>query len=73
MMQLKIVKRTIRKFFNIVAVHIEGLFKQKKSWGCLDLIFVFSGIIDTSETDFDDFGSEFLGEYEAICETVLAC
>jgi hypothetical protein len=24
-------------------------------------------------TDFGDFRSDYLGEYEAICETVLAC
>jgi hypothetical protein len=38
-----------------------------------DLIFGFSGVIGTAESDFDDFRSEYLGEYEAICETVLAC
>jgi hypothetical protein len=39
----------------------------------LDFIFGFSGVIDPAETDFDDFWSYYLGEYEAICETVLAC
>jgi hypothetical protein len=33
----------------------------------------FRGVIDPAETDFRDFRSDFLGEYEAICETVLAC
>jgi hypothetical protein len=33
----------------------------------------FSGVNDTAETDFGDFRSDYLGEYEAICETVLAC
>jgi hypothetical protein len=27
---------------------------------------------DTTEIDFRDFRSDYLGEYEAICETVLA-
>jgi hypothetical protein len=31
-----------------------------------------SGVIDTNETDFRDFRSDYLGEYEAICDTVLA-
>jgi hypothetical protein len=26
-----------------------------------------------SETDFDDFRSEYLGENEAMCETALTC
>jgi hypothetical protein len=33
----------------------------------------FSGVNDTAEVDFGDFRSDYLGEYEAICETVLAC
>jgi hypothetical protein len=33
----------------------------------------FRGLIDTAEADFDDFQIEFLGEFEAICETALAC
>jgi hypothetical protein len=45
-------------------------FKQKKSWGILDL--GFNGVNDPAETDFDDFRSDYLGEYEAICETALA-
>jgi hypothetical protein len=36
------------------------------------LHFAFSGVTDPAETDFDDFRSYFLGEYEAICETVFA-
>jgi hypothetical protein len=47
--------------------------KQKKVGGCLDLIFGFSGVNDTAETDFGDFRSDYLGEYDAICKTVLAC
>jgi hypothetical protein len=26
----------------------------------------------SADTDFDDFRSDYLGEYEAICETALA-
>jgi hypothetical protein len=33
----------------------------------------FSGVIDPAEADFEDFSIEYLGEYEAMCETVLAC
>jgi hypothetical protein len=33
----------------------------------------FSGVNDTAETDFGDFQSDYLGEYDAICITVLAC
>jgi hypothetical protein len=38
----------------------------------LNFIFGFSGVIDTAETDFRDFRSDYLGEYVAKCETVLA-
>jgi hypothetical protein len=31
------------------------------------------GVIDTAETDFGDFRSDYLGEYDVICKTVLAC
>jgi hypothetical protein len=47
-------------------------FKQKKSWGILNFIFGFISVIDIPETDFGDFRSDFLGEYEAICKTVLS-
>jgi hypothetical protein len=47
--------------------------KQKKVGGCLDLIFDFSGVNYTAETDFANFRSDFLGEYDAICKTVLDC
>jgi hypothetical protein len=33
----------------------------------------FRGLIDTAEADFGDFRIEFLDEFEAICETALAC
>jgi hypothetical protein len=45
-------------------------FKQKKVGGCLDLIFGFSGVNVTTETDFGDLKSDYLGEYDAICKTV---
>jgi hypothetical protein len=35
---------------------------NKKYWGILGFIFCFN-----------DFRSDYLGEYEAKCETVLAC
>jgi hypothetical protein len=38
----------------------------------LDILFDFSGVIVPAETDFGDFRSDYLGEYEAICETVSA-
>jgi hypothetical protein len=50
---------------------VDRYFKQKKNWGILNFIFGFSGVIDTAETDFRDFRSDFLGEYQAICKTAL--
>jgi hypothetical protein len=47
--------------------------KQKKDGGCPDLIFGFSGVNDTAETDFGDFRSDYLGEYDDIYKTGLAC
>jgi hypothetical protein len=47
--------------------------KEKKVSGCLNLIFGFSGVSDTAETDFGDFQSDYLGEYDAIFQKVLAC
>jgi hypothetical protein len=35
-------------------------------------MFGFSSVIDTAETDFRDFRSNYLGEYKDICERVLA-
>jgi hypothetical protein len=40
--------------------------KQKNVGGCLDLFFGFRGINDTAETDFGDFRSDYLGEYDAM-------
>jgi hypothetical protein len=45
---------------------------NKVRWGILDFLFGLRGVIDPAETDFDDFRSDYLGEYDAICETVLA-
>jgi hypothetical protein len=47
--------------------------KQKKVGGGPDLIFGFSGVNDTAETDFGDFRSDYPGEYDDICKTGLAC
>jgi hypothetical protein len=47
--------------------------KQKKVGGCRDLIFGVSSVNDTAETDFGVFRSDYLGESDAICKTVLAC
>jgi hypothetical protein len=48
-------------------------YEAEKIGGCLDLIFGSSGVNETAETDFGDFRSDCLGEYDAICKTVLAC
>jgi hypothetical protein len=59
-----------QKYFNGKYPHtiLYRYLKQKKVGGCLDLIFGFSDVNDTAETDFGDY----LGEYDAICKTVLA-
>jgi hypothetical protein len=44
---------------------------QKRSWGILDFIFGFRGVIDPAETDFGYLRIDFLGEYDAKCETAL--
>jgi hypothetical protein len=65
------VKGKIRqKYFNVKYPHNIKYLKQKKVGGCKDLLFGFSGVIDT---DFGDFRRDYLGEYDAICKTVLAC
>jgi hypothetical protein len=56
---------------NILMANIPKLFKyrylkQKKVGGCLDIIFGFSGVNETAETDFGDFRSDYLGEYDAM-------
>jgi hypothetical protein len=33
----------------------------------------FRGLVDTAEANFGEFRIEFLGEFEAICQTALAC
>jgi hypothetical protein len=58
------------KLFHIPIPYL--YFKQKKSFRILYFIFYFSGVIDPTETDFDDFQSDYLSEYEAIHETALA-
>jgi hypothetical protein len=45
-----------------------SLLQEKKSFRNLDFI-----LDDPAETDFDDFRSDYLGEYEAICGKVSAC
>jgi hypothetical protein len=54
-----------QKYFNGKYPHTIQVIEAEKDGGCLDLIFGFSGVNDTAETDF--------GEYDAICKTVLAC
>jgi hypothetical protein len=39
------------------------LILTKKSWGILDFIFGFIGVIDPAETDVDDFQSDYLGQW----------
>jgi hypothetical protein len=61
---------------NISMANIPILYKylkQKKVGGRPDLIFGFSGVNDAAEPDFGDFRSDYLGEYDAIFKTVLAC
>jgi hypothetical protein len=60
-----------QKYFNGKYPHTYKYLKQKKVGSCLDLIFGFSGVHHIAETDFGDFRSDYLGEYDAICKTVL--
>jgi hypothetical protein len=62
-----------QKYFNDKYPHTIQVLEAQKSWGCLDLIFDFRGVNYTAETDFGDFQSDYLGEYDAICKTVLSC
>jgi hypothetical protein len=39
---------------------------SKKIQVSLNLIFYLRGVIDTAETEFADFRSQYLGNYEAI-------
>jgi hypothetical protein len=50
--------------------HILNL--NKKGGEIRHFIFGFSALNDPAETDFDDFRSDYLGEYDDICETALA-
>jgi hypothetical protein len=69
MVFLKGISRKIISLGNIPILYLNF----KKNWGILDFIFCFSRVIDPAETDFDDFRSDYLGEYEAICEMAFAC
>jgi hypothetical protein len=63
-----------QKYFNGKYPHITQVQKkQKKDGGCLDLIFGFSGVNNTTETDFGYIRRDYLGEYDDICTTGLAC
>jgi hypothetical protein len=54
-----------QNYFNGKYTHtIQGL-EVEKSWGLPRPIF-------TAETDFGDFRSDYLGEYDVICKTVVA-
>jgi hypothetical protein len=59
-------------FIVFIFTHAISLLNTKK-FGNSRLHFGFSGLIDPAVTDFDDFRSDYLGEYEAICETGFAC
>jgi hypothetical protein len=48
-----------------------SLLKETKIVGSLDLIFDLLGVMDTAETEFADFRSKYLGEFEATFETAL--
>jgi hypothetical protein len=39
--------------------------------GTLTKNFGVRGLIETAESDFGDFRTDFLGEHEAICKTAL--
>jgi hypothetical protein len=55
---------------NISILYVQYKYlKQKKVGGCRDLIFGFSGVNDTA----GDFQSDYIGKFDAICKTVLAC
>jgi hypothetical protein len=62
-----------QKYFNGKYSHTIQVLEAEKSWSCLDLIFGFSGVNDTAETDFGEFRSDYLGENDALCKTVSAC
>jgi hypothetical protein len=44
-----------------------------KKLGIVHFIFGFSGVINLTGTDFDDFRSDYLGDSKAICEMVSPC
>jgi hypothetical protein len=44
-------------------------FRKNKIEVSLDLVLDPRGVIDTAETEFAEFRSEYLGKYEAIFKT----
>jgi hypothetical protein len=52
-------------------IAISCLYFKQKSLGLKDFISNISGVIDTANTGFGCIRSEYLGAYEAICETSL--
>jgi hypothetical protein len=62
-----------QKYVNGKYPHTILVIEAEKIGGCLDLIFGFRGVNGTAETDFGDFQSHYLGEYDAMCKTGLAC
>jgi hypothetical protein len=53
----------------ISSYHILPVTLTKK---VVEFIFGFSGVIHPTETDFDNFRSDYLGKNETIYETALA-
>jgi hypothetical protein len=63
---------SLRSSFRVRSIYLKVLQNYFiKSWRILYFIFVSAGVNNPAETDFDDFRRDYLGEYEAICETVL--
>jgi hypothetical protein len=62
-----------QKYFNGKYPHTIQVLEAEIVGGCLDLIFGFSGVNDTTETNFADFRRDYLGKYDDICKTGLAC
>jgi hypothetical protein len=52
-----------QKYFNCkyphTTVYTIQVLEAEKSWGLPNLIFGFSGVNDTAETDFGDFRSDY--------------
>jgi hypothetical protein len=60
-----------KKYFKGKYPHTIPSLYRRRSWGILDFIFGFRGVIDPKETDFGDFRIDFLGEYDTKCERAL--